>query len=95
MFPRIIRLSSLYKTVAPFVCTQRSYFGGEFCISWASDNAAHLEVPTATLARRSARREIETNYWTPAYHTGAFALPAYIQKIVDKATVKTATKRKK
>ncbi len=88
-------LSSLYETVAPFVCTQPCYFGGEFCISWASDNAAHLEVPTSTLARRAARREIATNYWTPAYHTGAFALPAYVQKIVDKAKAKPATRRRK
>lgn len=88
-------LSSIYKSVAPFVCTQPCYFGGEFCISWASDNAEHLEVPTATLARRAARRDIKTNYWTPGYHTGAFALPAYIQKIVDKASSKPATKRKR
>ena len=88
-------LSSLYTTVAPFTCAQPCYFGGEFCINWASDNAAHLDVPATTLARRSARREIKTNYWTPSYHKCAYALPAYVQKIVDKATAKPATKRKK
>ena len=82
-------LVSLYDHVAPYICTHPSYFGGEFCISWASDNAEHLKVTPATLARRSSRRSIATKYWTPAFHSASFALPGYIQKIVDKATAKT------
>ena len=88
-------LASLYRCVAPYICTHPSYFGGEFCISWASDDATHLDVSTATLARRAGRRAIETKYWTPALHNAAFALPGYIQKIVDKALAKTAKPAKR
>lgn len=87
-------LASLYDHVAPFVCTQPCYFGGEFCINWASDNADHLKVPTTTISRRAARRNIVTKYWTPALHSASFALPAYIEKIVDKAK-QPANKRTK
>ncbi|MGI9425368.1 MAG: polyamine aminopropyltransferase [Hyphomicrobiaceae bacterium] len=88
-------LGSLYKTVAPYVCTHPSYFGGEFCLNWASDNTDHLAVPTTTIAHRASRRGISTKYWTPAYHTAAFALPGYIEKIVARAQRKPTETRNK
>ncbi|MGI9410290.1 MAG: polyamine aminopropyltransferase [Hyphomicrobiaceae bacterium] len=87
-------LASLYRHVAPYVCTQPCYFGGEFCISWASDDARHLQVAATTLKRRATRRGIKSRYWTPEFHVGAFALPGYIQKIVDKAVKKSIKPRK-
>ena len=87
-------LGSLYKDVAPYICTHPSYFGGEFCISWASDEAGHLALPTSTIARRATKRGIKTKYWTPALHSAAFALPGYIEKIVARA-LKRATDSKK
>ncbi len=81
-------LAALHKQVRPYICTQPCYFGGEFALNWASDDAAHLNVSPATLARRAKARKIETRYWTPAVHKGAFALPQYMQAVVDKATAK-------
>ena len=78
-------LGSLYKQVAPYACTHPSYFGGEFCINWASDESGHLAMPTTTVSRRAKRRGITTKYWTPALQNACFALPGYIDKIVDKA----------
>ena len=83
-------LSSLYRHVAPYICTQPCYFGGEFCISWASNDDKHLQVAAATLRRRATRRGIKTRYWTPEFQVGAFALPGYMQDIVDKAVKKGA-----
>lgn len=85
-------LSSLFKAVSPFVCTHPCYFGGEFCINWASDQPEHLRLPLATIERRAKRRGLKTRYWTPALHNASFALPAYIQAIVDKAKPKSKTK---
>ena len=87
-------LSALYKTVSPFTCTQPCYFGGEFCINWASDEPGHLELPLATIERRAKRRELNTKYWTPAVQNACFALPGYIQTVVDKAKAKPVSKPK-
>jgi len=91
-------LAALYAHVSPYTCTQPCYFGGEFALNWASDSEKHLKVEEAVLARRVKSRKIDTRYWTPGVHKGAFALPRYLQDVVDKATakgrVKTASKRK-
>ena len=83
-------LAAVHKHVHPYICTQPCYFGGEFALNWASDDAGHLSVDQATLARRARARKIETRYWTPALHKGAFALPQFMQDLVDKSTAKGA-----
>lgn len=80
--------AGLFNTVAPYLCSQPCYFGGPFALNWASDRSELLDVAVATLARRQAKREIATKYWTPALHHGAFALPAYLQAVVEKAIAK-------
>jgi spermidine synthase len=40
----------------------------------------------ATIAARHRRAgQFATRYWTPAVHKAAFALPRFIENIVDKA----------
>ncbi|MGI9524407.1 MAG: polyamine aminopropyltransferase [Hyphomicrobiaceae bacterium] len=82
-------LSPLYDLATAYTFTHPSYFGGEFCVSWASDCREHLDVATATLAGRATTRNISTQYWTPALHAAAFALPAYMNAIIDKASSKS------
>lgn len=81
-------LAGLYKNVSPYVCTQPCYFGGEFALNWATDESGHLKVDQTSLTRRAKSRKIDTRYWTPGVHKGAFALPAFMQAIVDKAIIK-------
>ena len=81
-------LAALHKHVNPYICTQPCYFGGEFALNWASDDAGHLRVDESALARRAKSRKVETRYWTPAVHKGAFALPQFMQDVVDKAVAK-------
>lgn len=78
--------SSLFARCAPYLCHQPCYFGGEFALNWASDEPAHLDIAVSKLAERQQQRGIETRYWTPALHQASFALPAYAEKIVKKAT---------
>ncbi len=90
-------LAGLYRHVSPYACTQPCYFGGEFALNWASDTDDALKVDAATLKRRQRARKIETRYWTPELSVGAFALPKYVQDVVDAATLKgrkKTTKRK-
>ncbi len=77
--------ASLFDNVAPYLCTQPCYFGGPFASNWASDEGEHLEIPEKWLAKRQEKRGIKTRYWTPAVHNAAFALPAYVEAVVEKA----------
>ena len=77
--------ASLFTATSPYLCTQPCYFGGPFALNWASDDKALLEVPTATLARRMAKRGIAARYYTPAVHLGAFALPGYVLSAIGAA----------
>lgn len=79
-------LAALFKHVAPYLCTQPCYFGGPFALNWASDDKSHLKLDAKDLAKRAKKREIgDLKYWTPEVHIAAFALPAYLEKVVDKA----------
>jgi spermidine synthase len=78
-------LAALFERAAPYLCTQPCYFGGPFALNWASDDQDALVISEKKLARRQAKRGIATRYWTPAAHGAAFALPAYVQAIVDRA----------
>ena len=91
-------LAGLFRHVHPYVCTQPCYFGGEFALNWASDDASALAVDEAVLSRRVKSRKIETRYWTAGVHKGAFALPAYVEAVAEKARAagrKAATAKKK
>ncbi|MEQ1712418.1 MAG: polyamine aminopropyltransferase [Hyphomicrobium sp.] len=78
--------ASLFKRVAPYMCTQPCYFGGPFALNWASDDKHHLKLDADDLAKRQKKRAIGAlKYWTPAVHGAAFALPAYAQNVVDAA----------
>jgi spermidine synthase len=77
--------ASLFENVAPYLCAQPCYFGGPFALNWASDEDEHLEESEKRLAKRQAKRGIETKYWTPAVHNAAFALPAFAETVVEKA----------
>jgi spermidine synthase len=51
-------------------------------LGWASDNAALRTVAQDVLTQRFAAAAIETRYYTPAAHGGAFALPKYVADLI-------------
>jgi spermidine synthase len=78
--------ASLFKRVAPYLCTQPCYFGGPFALNLATDDKHVLKVDAKQLAKRQKKRGVRgLKYWTPEVHVGAFALPAYLQQVVDTA----------
>ena len=91
LFPAHLRattaaLGSLFKRVAPYLCTQPCYFGGPFALNFASDDKHLLRLETKDLAKRQKKRGITgLKYWTPEGHVGAFALPAYVRRVVEAA----------
>ena len=65
-----------------YLATVPSYFGGPMAFGWASDDPAPRRVGLDTLRARFAAAAIETAYYTPEVHLGAFALPPYIAKLI-------------
>jgi len=65
-----------------YLATVPTYFGGPMAFGWASDDPAPRRVPLDTLRARFAAAAIETGYYTPEVHLGAFALPPYIAKLI-------------
>lgn len=78
-------LGPLFAKVAPYLCTQPCYFGGPFALNWASDDASALDISVKKLKRRRDKRGISTRYWTPSVHVAAFALPRYVEMVVEQA----------
>jgi spermidine synthase len=72
-FPR----SGLYLTVVP------SYVGGYMALSWAG-KGARLGTPAGIkkAARAYKRLKLKTDYYNPAVHAAAFALPQWIARLV-------------
>lgn len=79
-------LASLFKYVAPYFAHQPCYFGGPIAINFATDDVSAATVTSEHLTKRQKDRGISgLKYWTPAAHTGAFALPAYAEQVVSTA----------
>lgn len=79
------RLGRIFRDVAFYVVPVPTYQGGLMTLAWATDEPAHRQVALATLRRRFTRAGIETRYYTPEIHRGAFALPPYIVKLMAPA----------
>jgi spermidine synthase len=59
-----------------------TYVGGFMAMGWASLDPAKRTVDEATLRRRYEASGIETRYYSPELHRGAFALPNFVRKLV-------------
>lgn len=78
-----IRLRPHFADVGFYVIAVPSYVGGFMTLSWASDDADLRRQPESVLAKRCAAAGLETRYYSPAVHKGAFALPPYISRLMD------------
>lgn len=59
-----------------------TYLGGIMTLGWASQTAANRRIAPEELERRFADAAIDTRYYTPAVHLGAFALPRYVEEAI-------------
>ena len=67
------RLKKLFADVSCYLVTVPSLFGGAMAFGWASDDPALRAVSESVLAERLATVGLQTRYYTPALHRGAFA----------------------
>ena len=75
---RFFPKSGLYLSVVP------TYIGGFMALSWASKGGKPLGTPAGIKKAATAyrRAKLKTDYYNPAIHAAAFALPNWIAKLV-------------
>ncbi|WP_417513663.1 polyamine aminopropyltransferase [Minwuia sp.] len=74
---------SLFRVATCYLATVPTYVGGPMAFGFGTDDTALLSVTPETLAQRHAAAGLDTRYYTPDVHKGAFALPGYVQELVD------------
>jgi len=73
----------LFKSVTCYRASVPAYIGGDMTFGWGSDDTRCADVPLDILRERFKDSGIETNYYTPDVHRGAFALPPYISRLFE------------
>jgi len=76
---------ALFRHATCYLATIPTYVGGPMALGFATDDAALPDVGEAELAERFAAAGFETRYYTPQVHKGAFALPGYVNELVQAA----------
>ena len=72
------RLRPIFADATFYGASVPTYVGGIMTFAWGSDNPAHRQVSLSTLAERFQAAKLQTRYYNPAIHQGAFALPQYV-----------------
>lgn len=73
------RLSPLFKEARFYSAAVPTYVGGIMTFAWATDNELLRQTTVEQIRSRFAAAEIQTRFYTPELHMGAFALPQYVQ----------------
>lgn len=72
---------ALFADATCYLATIPTYAGGPMAFGWGTDGDAR-QVPVEELTRRFAAAGIDTDYYTPEVHKGAFALPGYVRRLI-------------
>lgn len=84
-----VELAKAFKHTGVMLTVVPTYVGGYMALSWASNG--HVLGSADAVARARAafpKAGISTDYYTPDIHAAAFALPAWIARLAEKAQVK-------
>lgn len=77
------RLRPLFPDASFYFVAVPTYIGGSMSLAWASLDPANRNQSRETIAQRFAATKIDAKYYTPDIHVAAFAMPAYLKKLVD------------
>jgi len=80
------RFRRVFADAGAFLIHTPTYIGGPLVLGWASDDPGLRAVPEDTLRVRFDRAGLPMRYYNPALHKGAFALPSYVQALVNQET---------
>ncbi|QAB14503.1 polyamine aminopropyltransferase [Hydrogenovibrio thermophilus] len=73
------RLSPLFAEATFYSAAVPTYVGGIMTFAWATDRTDLNTQSVAVLQQRYDAANLNTCFYTPALHAGAFALPKYVQ----------------
>jgi len=77
------RLTPHFADVGFYVIAVPTYIGGFMTLGWATDDAGLRSRTVEEIAGRVGRLGLDTRYYTPGVHVGAFALPGYVAELID------------
>jgi len=75
-------MRNFFADVSCYLATIPTYIGGAMAMGWATDNAGLRKVPVETLEARFIPLSLNSRYYTPEVHKGAFALPPYVGELL-------------
>lgn len=78
------RLAPVFEDVAFYTAMVPTYIGGPMAFAWATDDGDLRKVSLELLRSRFADSGIDTRYYTPEVHQGAFALPRFMLDLTGK-----------
>jgi spermidine synthase len=73
---------ALFADAACYLASVPTYVGGPMAFGWGTDGQARA-TPLDTLRARFEGSGVRTRYYTPEVHAAAFALPAYVRKLLE------------
>jgi spermidine synthase len=74
----------LFADASCYLATTPSYFGGPMSYGWATDNAKLRQRKRRKIERRYDKAgSFPTRYWRPDVHVASFALPNYVQELIE------------
>ena len=77
-FGRVFKDWHFYASAVP------TYIGGAMLMSFGTDDATLRRQSVATISARFQAADLNTRYYTPEVHVGAFALPRYVLQAIGK-----------
>jgi len=73
-------LAGVFSYTEPFVFAVPTYVGGFFSAMFSSDSINPLNMDISILEERVARNRLETRYYNPGIHIGAFHVPRFFKE---------------
>ncbi len=72
------RMSAVFAHAGFYIAAIPTYYGGYMAFGWATDGADLRHQPVEQIRERFAAAGLETRFYTPEIHVGAFNLPPFI-----------------
>ncbi|NWG46771.1 MAG: polyamine aminopropyltransferase [Alphaproteobacteria bacterium] len=79
----LAQLRQSFAHVGTYLTVTPTYTGGFMALTWASNDARLGTIGAEEIAARAARKNLHTDYYTPAIHTACFALPRFVERIIE------------
>ena len=76
-------LTQLFTNATSFRASVPAYIGGDMTFGWGSNRTDYTDLDFKTLLVRFDAAGVKTDYYTPAVHRAAFAMPPYITRLID------------